>query len=257
MLLDSVLRYGDYNSPYHQLTQEKSTMIQLYAIKNMHCHSCTEKIKAALEPLTTHIEISLEPPQAKLTLKTGISLQTLNDTLAHIGDYRLTPIQEDLSLKPPTLISWLRRYYPLILIFFYISIVSLLSAQPMHTFMAGFFLVFSGFKLLDLPGFAKAYATYDLLAKRSRLYAFTYPFLELGLGIAYLTHWQTMATYSITIAIMGFSSLGVINALANKQKIQCACLGTVLNLPMTVITLIEDLAMLVMAVILLSYPFMH
>ena len=53
-------------------------MIQLYAIKNMRCHSCIEKIKAALEPLTTHMEISLEPPQAKLTLKTGISLQALN-----------------------------------------------------------------------------------------------------------------------------------------------------------------------------------
>lgn len=228
-------------------------MTQLYRIKNMHCHSCIAKITTALEPLTTHIEVTLEPPQAKLDLKAGASLQTLNDKLATVGQYSLTPIEEPISQKPSALLSWLRRYYPLILIFLYILVVSLLSDQPMNNFMAGFFLVFSGFKLLDLPGFAQAYATYDLLAKRSRAYGFIYPFLELGLGIAYLTHWQPLITYSLTIVIMGFSSLGVIKALVNKQKIQCACLGTVLNLPMTVITLIEDLAMVMMAAILLSY----
>ena len=35
----------------------------------------------------------------------------------------------------------------------------------MSNFMAGFFLVFAGFKLLDLKGFAEGYSMYDLLAK--------------------------------------------------------------------------------------------
>lgn len=231
-------------------------MAQLYKIINMHCHSCIAKIKTSLEPLTIDIEVSLEPPQAKLTPKAGVSLQALNKKLADIGQYHLTPIEEPLYTKRSTFLSLLRRYYPLILIFFYILTVSLFSSHPMNNFMAGFFLVFSGFKLLDLPGFAKAYATYDLLAKRVSIYGYLYPFLELGLGIAYLTHWQPLATNCITVVVMGFSSLGVINALANKQKIQCACLGTVLNLPMTVITLIEDLAMVLMAAIFLLHGLM-
>src|SRR5262249_23909298 len=33
-------------------------------------------------------------------------------------------------------------------------------------FMIGFFLTFSSFKLMDLPGFAQGYFTYDLLAKK-------------------------------------------------------------------------------------------
>lgn len=143
------------------------------------------------------------------------------------------------------------RYYPLILIFLYIFSVSLFSHNKMQSFMAGFFLVFSGFKLLDLVGFADAYATYDLLARRWKIYGFIYPFLELGLGFAYLLQEPPKIIYGATVVLMTFSSVGVIQALVNKKKIQCACLGTVINLPMTTITLIEDLAMAVMALMML------
>src|SRR5579859_5145840 len=40
-------------------------------------------------------------------------------------------------------------------------------AKMVSTFMIGFFLVFSGFKLIDLSGFAEGYSTYDLLAQRA------------------------------------------------------------------------------------------
>ena len=99
--------------------------------------------------------------------------------------------------------------------------------------MAGFFLVFSAFKFLDLTGFANAYSTYDLLAKRWHGYGFIYPFLELCLGLAYLFRFQPTATHVATVALMGFSSLGVFAALRQKRTIQCACLGTVLKLPMS------------------------
>jgi len=35
----------------------------------------------------------------------------------------------------------------------------------MNHFMAGFFLVFSFFKLLNLKGFAESYSMYDIVAK--------------------------------------------------------------------------------------------
>ena len=219
-------------------------MEQFYEIKGMHCHACIAKIKMALAPITTEIEITLNPPRAKLISPTSIPLKQLNETLMTAGDYHFIPLTTETSLPAQT---ELKRYYPLLLILLYILAVSLLSQHKMHSFMAGFFLVFSGFKLLDLPGFANAYASYDLLAKRWHVYGFIYPFLELCLGFAYLTHWQPLITYSFTIMLMGFSSIGVISALAKKQKIQCACLGTVLNLPMTAITLLEDLVMLLMA----------
>ena len=75
--------------------------------------------------------------------------------------------------------------------------------------------------------------------------------MELGLGCAYLFRWNLPLTHVVTILLMGFSSLGVIRALANKQTIRCACLGTVLNVPMSTITLVEDLAMVGMAMLAL------
>ena len=54
----------------------------------------------------------------------------------------------------------------------------------MRYFMAGFFIVFSFFKFLNLAGFAESYAMYDELAKRVKVYGLVYPFLELFLGVA-------------------------------------------------------------------------
>ena len=118
----------------------------------------------------------------------------------------------------------------------------------MQLFMAGFFLAFSFFKMLDIAGFADSYSGYDLLAKRWKGYGYIYPFIELALGIAYLTDFQPYATNIITIAVMGFSTIGVMQSVLNKQEIRCACLGTGFNLPMTTVTIIEDLLMVAMAV---------
>jgi hypothetical protein len=79
------------------------------------------------------------------------------------------------------------------------------------------------------------------------VYGFIYPFVELGLGLAYLINLDPVYTNVITIIVMGFSSIGVIQAVANKRKIRCACLGAVFNLPMSTVTIIEDLLMVAMA----------
>jgi hypothetical protein len=117
----------------------------------------------------------------------------------------------------------------------------------MQTFMSGFFLVFSFFKFLDLRAFATSYAMYDTIAVRWNVYGWIYPFIELGLGIAYLTNFDPRTTNIATILVMGISSVGVIQSVVSKKKIQCACLGSVFNLPMSTVTIVEDLLMIGMA----------
>jgi hypothetical protein len=125
----------------------------------------------------------------------------------------------------------------------------------MNYFMAGFFLAFSFFKFLDLKGFAESYSMYDILAKKIKIYGFIYPFIELALGIAYLTSFKPTFTNSSTVIIMGISSIGVIKSVLNKRKIQCACLGAVFNLPMSTVTIIEDLLMVAMAATTLIFNY--
>ena len=122
----------------------------------------------------------------------------------------------------------------------------------MRLFMGLFFLIFGLFKLMDLKAFVMAYADYDILAKRSKVYGYLYPFIELTLGYLYLSNTQLFYTNIATAVLMTISSIGVINVVwVKKQKIHCACLGAVVKLPMTTVTVIEDLGMGVMALIML------
>jgi len=117
----------------------------------------------------------------------------------------------------------------------------------MARFMGGFFLVFGGLKLLDLRGFVSAYAMYDLLAARVTAYGWVYPFLEVGLGLAYLAVPGEANLHLATLGLMAFSSVGVILAVTRGEKLKCACMGTAFNLPMTTVTIVEDLGMAAMA----------
>jgi hypothetical protein len=123
--------------------------------------------------------------------------------------------------------------------------------QAMQYFMAGFFLVFSFFKLLNLKGFAESYVMYDVLAKRIPVWAYIYAFVELGLGIAYLINFNPFITNSITFIVMSISIVGVLQSVLNKKKIQCACLGAVFHLPMSTVTIIEDALMIAMSGIMI------
>ncbi len=153
--------------------------------------------------------------------------------------------------------STFRDYIPLVIIFLvimsFVLVRQLISGWDLHSamndFMAGFFLVFGAFKLLNLSAFAGAYSIYDIIAKRSAIYPYLYPFIEIALGIAYLFRLFPTATNLITLIVMILSSIGVAQELAQKRTIECACLGTVFKIPMTYVTLFEDLLMAGMALV--------
>jgi hypothetical protein len=117
----------------------------------------------------------------------------------------------------------------------------------MHDFMGFFLVVFSMFKFFDLSGFADGFQMYDLLAKRFRPYAYVYPFVELGLGLGYLAQWHLPVIYGTTIAVTLFGAAGVIHALRRGLDVRCACMGTVLKVPLSTVALTEDLGMAAMA----------
>lgn len=117
----------------------------------------------------------------------------------------------------------------------------------MHAFMGFFFVQFSLFKLIDLPGFADGFAMYDLLARRSRAYAYAYPFIELSLGLLYLSESFLIPTYVATFVIMSFGLIGILQSISRGYQFNCACLGTVLKVKLSQISVIENLGMALMA----------
>ncbi len=122
----------------------------------------------------------------------------------------------------------------------------------MLDFMGVFFFIFSLFKFFDLNGFAQSFSMYDPLAKAIPSYGKVYPFIELVLGFLFLSRIGIPIVLLVTIVILGITTIGVTRSLMCKKTIQCACLGTVLKLPMTEATFIENTIMIVMAIIMLS-----
>ena len=147
-------------------------------------------------------------------------------------------------------------FYPLIGILAVVAVLTTtgvlyFSQDPMLAFMGYFFLVFGALKVIRIHGFVEAYQMYDVLAKRSKVYAYLYPFLELSFGVAYLFAWQVVVVSAVVVPVMLIGALGVYRKLKAGEEIPCACLGTVFKVPMTWVTLGEDLLMAGMAAIIL------
>ena len=245
-------------------------MKQTYKIDGMHCGSCVAKVSEALREVAgvTDAEVTLDPPRAEVEMQRHVETDTLNQAVAAAGDYSLEEAADksgDEDTSTATIQQEkesLESLYPLILIVGYLlgavllihfTVEGVTWMDSMRHFMAGFFLTFSFFKLLDPPGFVSAYRGYDLLARRSKAWAWTYPYVELALGVAYLINFYPIPTNIITLVLMLVGAVGVLKAVLDKRAIRCACLGTALNLPMTKVTLIEDLTMAVMAAIMLAW----
>lgn len=230
-------------------------MRHTYKVTGMTCSSCEAKVKGSLLmlPNITNVEVSKDNQSATITMERHIALPLLQAALDK--KYSITAMQHSETAEQAK--SWFATYKPIILIFGYISIISIIAAlqnghfnwmKGMNIFMAGFFLTFSFFKLLDVKGFAESYSMYDVIAKKFPVWGFVYPFVELALGIAYAFNFEPVITNAITLVVMFGSIIGVLQSVFNRRTIKCACLGAVFNLPMSTVTIIEDALMIAMSI---------
>lgn len=225
---------------------------QIFHISGMTCSSCEQSIVDAAKQLRGVTNAEANHKNGTLLIWADTKLSTATVSVALPKKYALL---EDAMLLP----SKGKQLYPLFLIFgFIVGTLLLIHIESfdrtvmMHDFMAMFFMVFSFFKLLDLSGFQTMFKTYDPLAAAWPIYGWIYPFIEVALGICYLIDFVPPSILITTIIALGITTVGVIRVLLKKGDIKCACLGSVLNLPMTEATFIENAIMLVMAGSLLA-----
>lgn len=152
----------------------------------------------------------------------------------------------------------MKRFYPL----FTLVIIAALAALALQiscrlswaqSFMGFFFCQFAMLKLFSLSGFVEGFQKYDLLAKHVKIYGYIYPLIELALGLSYLAFIFPTVVYTITIIIMAVSAIGVVKALRAGLDVRCACMGTILNVPLSTVTLTEDVVMGLMALCMLIF----
>jgi copper chaperone CopZ len=238
---------------------------QQFTITGMTCGMCEAAVSKELTKISgvQVVSVSYKTKSATIEAEQPIELTTIQQAIASFKHYKAAEYTEQ-HVETET-VSWLITYKPLLIIFAFITGVAFITAfhnqifemehfrlnMFLHNFMTGFFLVFSLFKLLDVSAFAKSFKQYDLLAKYIPGYAAQYPFIELSIGIACLINYELEMVYITEIAIMAIGLIGVVQSNLSKQKIQCACLGTVFKLPMSSITIIENSIMIAVGIALL------
>lgn len=134
-----------------------------------------------------------------------------------------------------------------------IGLASLVIHRGWTGFMGVFFIVFAGFKLAGYQMFVEMFPTYDVVAERWPFYAKLYPFIELSLGLLYLINIAPMARDITTFTIMAVSSIGVARELKRRRGIHCACLGNIIKLPLSTVSLVENVSMGFMALCMIIF----
>lgn len=202
-------------------------MVKTLKVHGMHCMSCVSKIEKAfyVKGGFTRVEANYESGTLILDAPILPNEDMISKVLSSAGEYNLVSGNE--SATEPKKVSFWVTYKPLLLIAFFLILVSSIAAMAgngwdnrvwMHVFMGGFFLVFSFFKLLDVKGFASAFQSYDLVAGIWPRYGRLYPYLELLLGVAYLLFLDAVAVNTLTIVLMGVGGLGVANSLRKNSR---------------------------------------
>lgn len=152
----------------------------------------------------------------------------------------------------------MKKYWPLACLILVAAIAACALAfgagKGWMSYFMGFFLCqFALLKLFNPVQFADGFQMYDLIAGKSRAYAFAYPLIELILGLSYLATFWPMAACIATLLVFGAGTAGVIRALMKGLDVRCACMGTILDVPLSTVTLTEDIGMIAMAILLMIY----
>jgi len=66
-------------------------MQQVLKISGMHCGACVDRVTRALKTVAPHVTVSLDPPQAVLTVAEPLPVAVLAAAVARAGDYQVKP----------------------------------------------------------------------------------------------------------------------------------------------------------------------
>jgi glutaredoxin len=167
--------------------------------------------------------------------------------LERIGGY--TDLAERLSAAPEAIKA---SYTPVMALFSTAGLMALALSLKMSGFMGISLSMLASLKLMDLDSFSNSFNKYDLLTRKFKPYGKIYPFLELAIGLGFLSGIAPLLTgvASITVGISGMIS--IFKAVyIDKMALNCACVGGNSKAPLGLSSIAENLMMVVMGAMLI------
>ena len=124
--------------------------------------------------------------------------------------------------------------------------ISVPKKKLKYNFMGSILISFGLLKMYDLNKFVDIFKKYDIITQKITNYGYMYPFIEMGLGVAYLARYNIYITNMLTAMFMVISIISVLITMYNGKKLRCGCMGSFLHIPLSYVTLSENLFMLYM-----------
>ena len=232
-------------------------MQAVYKVEGMTCQGCADNIQNGLNNQSFINKANVSLQESKLTIDSDstLDINSLNSIVSTLGNYKIRPNTTNILSE---IVNYFTSKKPIVIALSIVILSSLAMQISDETFslnkwfmsyMGIFFIIFSFLKLLNVSGFSMTFKKYDLISKIIPPYATSYPFIELSLGIIFLTQTQSILIYAnaFTIIFMVSQTIGIIRSLSKSEQIQCACMGSAVDVPLSSLTVVENITMIAMA----------
>lgn len=143
-------------------------------------------------------------------------------------------------------------YTPVVALFSTAGLVALSASLGISGFMGVSLSMLASLKLMDIKSFAESFEKYDLITQKFKPYSKAFPFLELLLGIGFLSGFAPVITGLGSLALGTSGAVSVFKAVyIDKLELNCACVGGNSKAPLGVVSFLENAIMIIMGAALL------
>ena len=143
-------------------------------------------------------------------------------------------------------------YTPVVALFSTAGLVAWAAALGVPGFMGVSLSMLASLKLMDLDSFAESFEKYDLVTQQVKPYGKVFPFLELLLGLGFLSSIAPVATGLGSLIVGTSGAISVFKAVyIDKLELNCACVGGNSRAPLGAISFLENAIMVGMGAFLL------
>jgi len=118
-------------------------------------------------------------------------------------------------------------------------------------FLAVLLILSSAYKMFRLEVFVKVFKGYDQMAQKYPIWAYIFPFIELGIGADYLLSNGSPALYFVSLV---FGGIGIYSKIWRKHVVGhtlYACLDTVVRLPISMINFVSSVILFVLTILII------
>jgi len=164
-------------------------------------------------------------------------------------------LSEPVSFKEKFL-----TYLPVFYVYAFSLLISLnivffysLNLRSLFLFFLGFFSIsFGVLKLINLKSYFESVLEYDFIVQKFNFYAYLIPIFEIVFGALFVLQKEYLFIEYLCIIFFTLNIVVIANALEKKRNFTCACMGGLFKIPLSYVSLLESLTM-VLGTIYLIY----